>query len=131
MQCNILHYNYYYELALIGKISSIIWTSLMTSVYYSYYMFDFSGSSTACILSFNCNTGLLHAANLGDSGFLAIRNGTIIGESMNTVHYFNCPFQLSNAPPIYDHISHVISDRYNTCWFSASPVFRPRPSLAS
>ena len=72
--------------------------------------FFLAGSSTACILSFNCHTGLLHAANLGDSGFLAIRNGAIIGESVETVHYFNCPFQLSNAPLGYD--SSVISDRY-------------------
>ena len=94
---------------------------------YTYYMFHLSGSSTACILSFNCNTGLLHTANLGDSGFLAIRNGAIIGESMETVHYFNCPFQLSNPPP--GSISHVISDRYSVCWFSASLAFRPHPPL--
>jgi protein phosphatase PTC7 len=70
-----------------------------------------AGSSTACILSFNCNTGLLRAANLGDSGFLAMRHNTIIGRSSETIHYFNCPYQLSNPPPGYDSIARVISDR--------------------
>lgn len=74
-------------------------------------MYYFPGSSTACILSFNLDTGLLSAANLGDSGFLAIRDGTIIGESDETVHYFNCPFQLSNAPATYDSRARIISDR--------------------
>ena len=72
-----------------------------------YYVLSSSlvGSSTACILSFNCATGLLRAANLGDSGFLAMRHSNIVGRSSETVHYFNCPYQLSNPPPGYDSVA--------------------------
>ena len=64
-----------------------------------------TGSSTACILSYNSDTGLLRVANLGDSGFLTVRNQSIIGESSETIHSFNCPYQLSNPPPGYDSMA--------------------------
>ena len=62
-------------------------------------LFCFIGSSTACIMSLDCSTGILYSANLGDSGYTIIRNGEIIAESQTLIHYFNCPYQFSNPPP--------------------------------
>ncbi|KAK4486341.1 hypothetical protein RD792_009012 [Penstemon davidsonii] len=50
------------------------------------------GSSTACILALMNNS--LHAANVGDSGFLLIRNGVVFYKSPIQVKRFNCPYQL-------------------------------------
>ena len=41
------------------------------------------------------NTGMLYSANLGDSGFLIIRNRSVIHQSKEQQHYFNAPYQLS------------------------------------
>lgn len=40
----------------------------------------------------------LHAANLGDSGFMVVRKGKIILRSEEQQHFFNSPFQLSIPP---------------------------------
>ncbi|XP_027102867.2 probable protein phosphatase 2C 55 [Coffea arabica] len=50
------------------------------------------GSSTACILALH--NDCLHAVNVGDSGFVHIRNGRIIYRSRIQQHEFNCPYQL-------------------------------------
>ncbi|XP_073154892.1 probable protein phosphatase 2C 80 isoform X2 [Henckelia pumila] len=52
------------------------------------------GSSTACIISLK-NQGL-HAINLGDSGFLVIRDGCTIFESPVQQHGFNFTYQLDS-----------------------------------
>lgn len=57
------------------------------------------GSSTVCLLAFDHETGLLETANLGDSGFLLVRNGRIITRSQKQTHNFNTPKQLAYAPP--------------------------------
>jgi protein phosphatase PTC7 len=54
------------------------------------------GSSTACVVVVHQRT--LYSANLGDSGFLVYRKGKIIYRSMEQVHYFNAPFQLTLLP---------------------------------
>uniref|UniRef100_A0A0N5AHL9 Protein phosphatase n=1 Tax=Syphacia muris TaxID=451379 RepID=A0A0N5AHL9_9BILA len=54
------------------------------------------GSSTACVLV--VHQGTLYTANLGDSGFLVIRDGDIVFRSREQQHYFNAPFQLSLPP---------------------------------
>ncbi len=56
------------------------------------------GSSTACLLVFNRDTRRVYAANLGDSGFVVVRNNQVIHRSDEQYHYFNCPFQLSLVP---------------------------------
>lgn len=53
------------------------------------------GSSTACILALSGNG--LQAANLGDSGFMLVRNGRIIFKSPVQQHQFNIPFQLESG----------------------------------
>ncbi|KAK7467165.1 Protein phosphatase 2C 7 [Stygiomarasmius scandens] len=57
-----------------------------------------AGSSTACILSLNASSGLLRAANLGDSGFSIIRSSNIIHKQPSQTHFFNCPKQLTKLP---------------------------------
>lgn len=51
----------------------------------------------------------LHSANLGDSGFIVIREGTVVHESSEQQHYFNTPYQLAIPPPGQEGA--VIQDR--------------------
>ncbi|RXM96571.1 Vacuolar protein sorting-associated protein 29 [Acipenser ruthenus] len=60
---------------------------------------DVKGSSTACIVVLDRRSHQLHTANLGDSGFLVVREGEVVHRSDEQQHYFNTPFQLSIAPP--------------------------------
>ncbi|KAI0818611.1 protein serine/threonine phosphatase 2C [Irpex lacteus] len=57
-----------------------------------------AGSSTACIVNLNASTGVLRAANLGDSGFCIIRSSSVIHFQEAQTHYFNCPKQLTKLP---------------------------------
>ncbi|PON98479.1 PPM-type phosphatase domain containing protein [Trema orientale] len=56
---------------------------------------DLQGSSTACILAHS--DGILHAANVGDSGFMLFRNNKFIYRSPIQQRRFNCPYQLGNS----------------------------------
>ena len=56
------------------------------------------GSSTACIILFHHDTRVLHTANLGDSGFVVIRDNRVIHKSQEQQHYFNSPFQMAILP---------------------------------
>ncbi|GLJ13620.1 hypothetical protein SUGI_0216510 [Cryptomeria japonica] len=53
------------------------------------------GSSTACMLALS-DQGL-HAVNLGDSGFLVVRDGCTIFRSPVQQHEFNYPYQLESG----------------------------------
>ncbi|KAL3857154.1 hypothetical protein ACJMK2_011849 [Sinanodonta woodiana] len=57
------------------------------------------GSSTACIVALHKEERTIYTANLGDSGFLVIRDGEVVHRSQEQQHYFNTPFQLAVAPP--------------------------------
>lgn len=57
------------------------------------------GSSTACVLVLNRSNSTVYTANIGDSGFLIVRQGQIVHRSEEQQHYFNTPFQLSLPPP--------------------------------
>ncbi|CAF4061315.1 unnamed protein product [Adineta steineri] len=59
-------------------------------------------SSTACIVALHNEQRILHTANLGDSGFVVIRNNKIVHRSQEQQHYFNSPFQLAIHPTIED-----------------------------
>eukprot|EP00898_Chlorokybus_atmophyticus_P002445 jgi/Chlat1/3200/Chrsp22S08806 len=52
------------------------------------------GSSTACLITLQ--DGELKAANLGDSGFLVVRNGTVIFRTPAQQHAFNFPYQIGS-----------------------------------
>lgn len=69
----------------------------------------FAGSSTACIVVLDRRSHRLHTCNLGDSGFLVVREGEVVHRSDEQQHYFNTPFQLSIAPPGAEGV--VLSDR--------------------
>ncbi|GMR42310.1 hypothetical protein PMAYCL1PPCAC_12505, partial [Pristionchus mayeri] len=58
------------------------------------------GSSTACLVVISDYS--LYSANLGDSGFLVVRDGKIIARSKEQTHYFNAPFQLTLPPPGFE-----------------------------
>jgi len=54
------------------------------------------GSSTACVISIEGNT--LKSANLGDSGFMIIRDRSwIVHREEDQQHQFNCPWQLGTG----------------------------------
>jgi protein phosphatase PTC7 len=58
------------------------------------------GSSTACILALEGDH--LHSANLGDSGFLIVRNGEVVFQSPQQQHHFNFPYQLGYSGSVQD-----------------------------
>uniref|UniRef100_T1H5W3 Protein phosphatase n=1 Tax=Megaselia scalaris TaxID=36166 RepID=T1H5W3_MEGSC len=66
------------------------------------------GSSTACVLILNRENSTVYTANIGDSGFMVVRQGEIVHKSEEQQHYFNTPFQLSLPPP--GHGRNVLSD---------------------
>ncbi|PON98480.1 PPM-type phosphatase domain containing protein [Trema orientale] len=53
------------------------------------------GSSTACVMTHN--DGVLRAANVGDSGFMVLREGKVVYKSPTQQRRFNCPFQLGHG----------------------------------
>lgn len=74
------------------------------------------GSATACILLFDYATNNLISANLGDSGYVVIRNEKIIHRSYEQQHYFNCPFQLAIYPKT---VQNVQQDKPDSAWIGS------------
>ena len=60
------------------------------------------GSSTACVLALNARDKYISAANLGDSGFIVVRNGTVLFQTPTLQHFFDCPYQLGAYPDFVD-----------------------------
>lgn len=60
------------------------------------------GSSTACIVRLDRAEGVLRVVNLGDSGFILIRNGTVVFKTRALEHFFDCPYQLGSFPDYTD-----------------------------
>jgi len=52
------------------------------------------GSATACIVALDRAKGVILSANLGDSGYVLVRDGDVIYHSPQQEHFFGCPFQL-------------------------------------
>ena len=77
------------------------------------FFLDDIGSSTACIMVLDKKSQTLHSANLGDSGFLVIRQGSVVHHSSEQQHYFNTPYQLALPPP--GQAGTVIQDRCIPC----------------
>jgi len=59
---------------------------------------DMIGSGTALLANFCKETLNLYTANLGDSGFLVVRNNEIVHKSTPQCHHFNAPYQLAILP---------------------------------
>ncbi|EXJ56721.1 hypothetical protein A1O7_07065 [Cladophialophora yegresii CBS 114405] len=57
-----------------------------------------AGGTTACVAVTDGN-GRMRIANLGDSGFLQLRLGTVQHYSNPQTHAFNTPYQMSLTPP--------------------------------
>ena len=45
----------------------------------------------------NADKGFLSSANLGDSGYLVVRDGRVAYRTAQQEHIFGCPYQLSSA----------------------------------
>jgi protein phosphatase PTC7 len=61
-----------------------------------------AGAATACVLQLNHGRNEqgehvmnLTSANIGDSGFMILRDGNVIYRTSDQTHFFNCPKQLS------------------------------------
>jgi len=67
------------------------------------------GSSTACLMMLSHTDLKLYTTNIGDSGFLVVRQGEVVHRSHEQQHYFNTPFQLSLPPTELQ--SEVLADR--------------------
>lgn len=63
------------------------------------------GTSTACILALEDNK--LHAANLGDSGFIVVRKQQVLFKSPSQQHRFNFPYQLGCPGTLSDLPEHA------------------------
>eukprot|EP00547_Thalassionema_nitzschioides_P001674 CAMPEP_0194213144 /NCGR_PEP_ID=MMETSP0156-20130528/13543_1 /TAXON_ID=33649 /ORGANISM="Thalassionema nitzschioides, Strain L26-B" /LENGTH=486 /DNA_ID=CAMNT_0038941113 /DNA_START=58 /DNA_END=1514 /DNA_ORIENTATION=- len=57
-----------------------------------------TGASTAVVASLSPE-GELQALNVGDSSCFVIRNNAIMSKTKEIVHYFDCPYQLSEDSP--------------------------------
>lgn len=78
------------------------------------------GSSTACLMMLSHSDLKLYTANIGDSGFLVLRQGEVVHRSQEQQHYFNTPFQLSLPPTELQ--SEVLSDQPESADQHAFPV---------
>jgi len=56
-----------------------------------------AGGATACVAVADAS-GRMRTANLGDSGFIQLRLGTVHQSSIPQTHAFNTPYQLSKTP---------------------------------
>ena len=98
------------------------------------------GSSTACIIVFNRESNCLHSANLGDSGFVVIRQNKIVHRSQEQTHYFNSPFQMAILPNVsrtsflvenYDEIPEQNNDNNHNQNIDTSSLINDSPDMAS
>ena len=76
---------------------------------YDTVCFNYAGSSTACIVALDRSKQTLHTANLGDSGFMVVRQGHVVHRSNEQQHSFNTPYQLSLPPE--EHRTEVLHDK--------------------
>jgi len=68
-------------------------TILLKAVSASFPLLSEIGSATFCMGKMD-SEGIFRVANIGDSGFMIIRDGMILIESAEHQHEFNYPFQL-------------------------------------
>jgi len=57
-----------------------------------------TGASTAVVGSLGDN-GILNVLNVGDSSCMVVRNDKVVTKTDDIVHYFDCPYQLSEDSP--------------------------------
>ncbi|XP_064461225.1 protein phosphatase PTC7 homolog [Ornithodoros turicata] len=110
------------RIACSGKFNLNSPASILASSYYELLenKRQIIGSSTACVLVLNCVERVLYSANIGDSGFLVVRQGHVVHRSQEQQHYFNTPFQLCLPPPGVSQF--VLSDSPDSAATSSFPV---------
>lgn len=74
------------------------------------------GSSTACLVGLHPSDSVISSINLGDSGYVLIRNGTTIFRSPPLVHYFDCPYQLGAYPEHVDQTDYPTDGEAHTMY---------------
>lgn len=79
-----------------------------------------AGSSTACVLAVNGST--LSASNLGDSGFVLVRDGVATFQCPQQQHNFNFPFQLGSAGSMSDQPQAAMVSDCATCGCQLTPL---------
>lgn len=57
------------------------------------------GSSTVCLMRIDKHNNLLDTLNLGDSGYMIIRNKQVLFKSVAQSHRYNAPYQIGCTPP--------------------------------
>ena len=57
---------------------------------------NYPGSSTTCILSLDYNRSKLKAANLGECGYLVVREKKLFSKSQQKIYGFDFPYRLSH-----------------------------------
>ncbi|XP_022917110.1 protein phosphatase PTC7 homolog [Onthophagus taurus] len=99
------------RLVRIGSFNATNPSDLLAKSYLEllYHKKPIMGSSTACVVVLNRENSRLYTANIGDSGYMVVRNGRVVRKSEEQQHYFNTPFQLSLPPP--GHQEDVLSDQ--------------------
>ncbi|PWN22073.1 hypothetical protein BCV69DRAFT_307308 [Microstroma glucosiphilum] len=91
-----------------------------------------AGSSTAVVVTLESATGLLRSANVGDSGFVVLREGVRGSEplagalyrSSPQQYYFNAPYQLSKIPA-------KVMEQWKRENGGQSPSLECRPDMAN
>jgi len=68
-----------------------------------------TGSSTALVIVISKDSKKLKAANLGDSGFMVVRDDKVLYRSEEMQHFFNFPYQLGTGHTTSAHDSQVIT----------------------
>ncbi|CAL5379573.1 unnamed protein product [Camellia sinensis] len=63
------------------------------------------GSSTILVAYFDGQ--VLHVANIGDSGFIVIRNGVVYKKSTPRSFEFNCPFQIASGVDPSEYVDEI------------------------
>jgi len=57
------------------------------------------GSSTVCLVSIGKSDGVMSTLNLGDSGYMIVRDGSVMYKSVAQSHRYNAPYQIGCTPP--------------------------------
>lgn len=57
-----------------------------------------AGSSTACLVTVDPYNGVVHGANLGDSGLFVINKSDVVYQTTEQQYSFNAPYQLAILP---------------------------------
>ncbi|CAF1027524.1 unnamed protein product [Adineta steineri] len=86
------------DLALTGKYSISEPKRLLSHAFDRVQMENCFGSATACILGIDCQLGQLHSVNIGDSGYVIVRQGYVVYRSQSQEMNGDCPRQLDVYP---------------------------------